>query len=566
MRKTLLRNSIILMITVFIVFFIILVISLYRFQLRQRQEMMILLLEEIELAYDLYEGPDIVFVKLYNLEDGRRITILDQDMIVLADNYDSVIGTDKSNRPELLSPGTLVTRTSDTVGVELLYIAKQSENGNYIRVSIPVQSYARDYQRLILILVFSGVLITTIYSLSMDQVSKQLLKPFDQLKQTMKELKEGHLPLINFYTPYKEINEALKDINEIQLEISSYIETIEQYKSKLNKVLNEMKQAILMFDGKTNLQYYNQNAKRIFSFQEDAIGKTSQQLIRDLKIRDAITNTLSNHQFLHNDVLINHQTYQLETFFISSGKTSHQDQTVLLILTDVSHQRALEQVKRDFFSHASHELKSPITAIKGYAELIFHQVIHGEETSNAADQIIYQTNLMSNLVEDMLMLSRLEHLKEENHSKTSLNQIINNVSQMLEPLAKSKNIKVNYEIATISMVCDPVDMRNLFKNIIENAIKYSNENQHVKVLLDQDQNDIIFKVIDEGIGIRIEHQQRIFERFYRVDKGRLDGGTGLGLAIVKHVVIKYKGTIDLKSESLKGTEITVRMKKNQSQI
>jgi two-component system phosphate regulon sensor histidine kinase PhoR len=166
---------------------------------------------------------------------------------------------------------------------------------------------------------------------------------------------------------------------------------------------------------------------------------------------------------------------------------------------------------------------------------------------------------MTLLVEDMLMLSRLEQVQTKKYEKKNLNDILNATLENLKPLIVKKNISIVKEESEVTMKCDPHDIQKLFKNLIENAIKYSESDKSIHVMLHKEKKQISFSVKDEGIGISIEHQQRVFERFYRVDKGRLDGGTGLGLAIVKHIAIKYDGHIELTSAIGQGTNIRILM-------
>jgi two-component system, OmpR family, phosphate regulon sensor histidine kinase PhoR len=216
-------------------------------------------------------------------------------------------------------------------------------------------------------------------------------------------------------------------------------------------------------------------------------------------------------------------------------------------------------MKRDFVAHASHELKSPLTAIRGYAELIELGMLESSEIKSVAGKITDQTKTMTALVEDMLMLSRLEHLKDGEKTDVHLDGVLRDVIGSLSILAKSKDISINADIEPIVFNGDVVDMRTLFKNLIENAIRYSHGHQSVEVSLKASSDTIDFVVRDHGIGIASEHRHRVFERFYRIDKGRIEGGTGLGLAIVKHITVKYQGSVDLQSDVGKGTTIKVSL-------
>ncbi|MDO9629954.1 MAG: HAMP domain-containing sensor histidine kinase [Acholeplasmataceae bacterium] len=521
---------------------------------------MYFVISEVELEYNNFIGTPIEFVNAYLSETGRRITILDEDAIVLADSHDGTIGTDKSERPEIKNLGVVYKRTSDTIDISLLYIAQRLDDNNYLRVAIPVESKQASYNSVILVLVLTSAGFIAIFYLGLNQLSKNLLTPWNKVKEGLINLNQGNVQMISLNSPYPEINEIIHEINGINLATLRNLKSIESYQIQLNEILNELKQGVMLFNKEEQLVYFNDDAKSLFNISEDAYLKPSYYAIRDTQIRDAITKANLEHQSSTFDSKMDGKTMEVRVFFVNAQGFNHTEATVLALFKDVSQERAIEQMKRDFFSHASHELKSPLTAIRGYAELIEHGLIKGDEIKDSSHQIVKQTETMAALVEDMLMLSRLENLKEKIYSKQDLHQILNEVLDTQSPFAISKNINLSTKSKSIKVMCDPLDIHKLFKNLIENAIKYSDPNKKVEITLDQIDKEVIFIVKDQGFGIEPEHQQRVFERFFRVDKGRLDGGTGLGLAIVKHIALKYNGTVELTSTLSKGTRITVKLK------
>jgi len=307
----------------------------------------------------------------------------------------------------------------------------------------------------------------------------------------------------------------------------------------------------------------NEDAKVIFGMSDDALNHPSYYGLRNRLVKEAVSLANTEKKSSIFDIKDNGNIIEAKVFFVSTPETNHEEATVLALFKDVTQERSIEQMKRDFFSHASHELKSPLTAIKGYAELIELGLLNDKEIPDSAHNIVKQTETMAALVEDMLMLSRLENLKEKMYVENDLDQILHGVIDQLKPIYQKKNVKIDIESTSILMQCDSLDIQKLFKNLIENAIKYSEDDKEIKIKLYLDNHQVVFDILDQGIGIDFEHQKRVFERFYRVDKGRLDGGTGLGLAIVKHIVMKYRGDIQLDSGLSKGTHIVVRI--NQAQ-
>lgn len=564
MKKKLIRNNIILLVSAFILFFIVVFIALYQFEKNNQKQFMAYIIDEVEIAYDNHTGDATDFINSYINENGRRITILDSDARVLADTHDSIVGTDKSTRPEIKDLGSVYVRRSATINLDMLYIAKLMDDGNYLRVAVPLADQAAAYNRVVWILIISGFGFLGLYYIGLREVNKNILTPWNQVKKGMMSLSQGKFEVFSLNSPYSEINEILHEMNGINLETAKNLRTIQAYQLQLNNILNEIKQGVMLFDQKEEIIYVNEDAKTMFEFGDDVLHHPAYYALRNPQIKEAITQANSDKKSSIFDVKQQGKIIEARIFFVSSDKDNRSEATVLALFKDVSQERSVEQMKRDFFSHASHELKSPLTAIRGYAELIEHGLVKENEIPETALQIVKQADTMSALVEDMLMLSRLENLTEKLYTNQDLEKILLEIIDQLKPIYTQKNIKIIIESEQIQMMCDVLDMQKLFKNLVENAIKYSENDKVIHLKLYQDKSDFIFDIKDQGIGIDPEHQKRVFERFYRVDKGRLDGGTGLGLAIVKHIVMKYQGEIYLDSGLSKGTHIKVRININRT--
>ncbi|MBN2299733.1 MAG: GHKL domain-containing protein [Acholeplasmataceae bacterium] len=561
MKKKLIVNNTILLLTAFILFFLVAFISLFLFERNNQSQFMGYIIDEVALSYDQFEGTPVEFVDQYVNENGRRITILDVNASVLADTHDEVVGTDKSQRPEILDLGSVHTRQSATLDLGMIYIARLMSDGNYLRVAVELADQTAAYNRTVLIFIISSIGFLGLYYIGLTQVNKNLLSPWDQVKKGLIALSHGKYQVMSLNSPYEEINEILHEMNGINMETAKYLQTIEAYQIQLSDILNAMHQGVMLFDQDENLVYSNDDAKELFDISQDAIDHPNYQSIRDLSLKKAISKTNQFKKPSIFDIKLGSRIIECKIFYISTEKMKQKAATVLAMFKDVTQERSVEQMKRDFFSHASHELKSPLTAIRGYAELIEMGLIKGEEISQSATQIVKQTETMTALVEDMLMLSRLENLQEKQYTNNDMDSILRNVIKQLQPAITDKKIKIDLSSKPLMMLCDQLDIQKLFKNLIENAIKYSENDKEVVIQLKSSNNEIIFDIKDQGIGISSEHQQRVFERFYRVDKGRLDGGTGLGLAIVKHIVMKYEGNIQLESGLSKGTHIIIKLKK-----
>jgi two-component system phosphate regulon sensor histidine kinase PhoR len=559
MKRALIKNNLMLMIGAFLVFFFVVMLGLYVFWQQQTKTLVSFVLSEVELEYEQFEGTTSEFINTFQIESGRRITLLTGDGIVIIDSHDERTGQDKSERPEIKDLGSMATRTSATIGVELVYMATELDDGNILRVAIPLQSQVAMYSRVMWLLILTSIVFISIYYFGLQKVNQNLLAPWEKVKTGLKNLSKGDYQVMALTSPYPEINDLLDDMNQINLETDKHLRSIETYQTQLKEILNELKQGVMLFDHDEKLVYFNQDAQEFYHLNEESYDKPSYYMIRDVELKEAIARVNKEHQNRVFDMKHEGKILEIKAFHVDAEGRNKTKATVLVLTKDVTQERAIEQIKKDFFSHASHELKSPLTAIRGYAELIEHGVVKEDEYIKTAHQIVKQTENMAALVEDMLMLSRLENLKDKSYSETKLHDVLSSVIDHLKPLADKKQININVKSQEINGLCDPVDMQKLFKNVVENAIKYSEPQKRVDITLERKDQDIVFSVQDQGIGIAEEHQQRVFERFYRVDKGRLDGGTGLGLAIVKHIALKYQGTVDLKSSLTRGTKITVKM-------
>jgi two-component system phosphate regulon sensor histidine kinase PhoR len=562
MKKAVIRNNILLLLSAFMLFFVIVFLAMYQFEKRHQSSMMSFLLDEVVTSYENYSESDQDFVSSFD-QSQRRITILDQNGLVLADTHDEEIGQDKSERPEILDLGAVYIRKSDTINVDLLYIASRLDDGTYIRVSIPLETQISTYRQVMWALVISASFILVIYYFGLKRVNENLLKPWDKVKDGMVRLNQGKYQMMSLNSPYEEINEMLHEMNQINYETSKNLNKIHNYQEQLRFILSEIRQSILLFDHQKKLMFFNDDASMLFDLTDEYLNQEGYKFIRDIELNKAIDSVYEHNKPFQKDYKAKDRIYDCYIYPLHKNEEDEHLASILMVLKDVTEERQIGQMKRDFFSHASHELKSPLTAIRGYAELILYDMIKDQkEVKESSKKIINQTEFMSALVEDMLMLSRLENIKEETYQDIKLHQILDEVLDTLNQPLKEKNMKINIiHKEDISYYGDPLDFTKLFKNLIENAYKYSDDNKTISLELKAVKDEVLFIVKDQGKGIPKEHQTRVFERFYRVDKGRLDGGTGLGLAIVKHIAIKYHGKINLKSSLSEGTTIKVSFKR-----
>lgn len=254
------------------------------------------------------------------------------------------------------------------------------------------------------------------------------------------------------------------------------------------------------------------------------------------------------------------ETYQYPEINIIAETTTRMSRNVKDYLSQIELEK---QIRQEFFSNASHELKTPITSILGYAELLENQIIQNEDQKmDFIRRMKKEAVNMTNLINDILMISRLETKEAEVlKGDVRLSIVLEDVMDSLKPLAASHEVLIHVDLKPLCIYANSQQMKELLGNLISNAVKYNKPGGEVWVTVTEEGRDMVIKVRDNGMGIPQEDLSRIFERFYRVDKGRSkkQGGTGLGLSIVKHIVNFYHGTISVQSELHAGTEFTVRL-------
>lgn len=330
------------------------------------------------------------------------------------------------------------------------------------------------------------------------------------------------------------------------------LKEFKDYQKQTDFILESINRGVVIIN-QNHIIFYNTTFMSHLNLEENILYEPYHKVLRSYDLKELIKESKQSKAPIIRTIEINQKPLQVRAITFDSVKT-------LLIIRDLNEYRLMESVKRDFFSYASHELKTPITAIKGYAELIFHNMVDEKETKELADRINESASFMSYLVDDMLMLSKLEYLKDSKKTAVNLNRVLDEVLKQLESSKDNKKIELILDTdPEIIYESDELDMLKLFKNLIENGIRYNKTSGKLYVTLKKEAEHLVFKVKDEGLGISEEHKRRIFERFYRINQGREQNGTGLGLAIVKHIVINYKGTIELKTQLSQYSEFIVKL-------
>ncbi|MCI6946570.1 MAG: ATP-binding protein [Clostridiales bacterium] len=501
-----------------------------------------------------------------NVPKDYRVTVVDKSGKVLSDSETADVSNMENHidREEIVAAlhgkPVAVTRRSDTTNKDMVYSAVKvnlsSDDYVFVRVSTPVDSvnlYATSTILPNFYVLIAAIIAAVILSIVL---TKSLVKPMAEIKNSLIALNNG-----TFTTPSTpsekdpEINKMMSEINDIGEKLSDTITTVSEDNKKLDYILNNVSDGIVVITADGNIEIMNDNAKLVFDVKNDAISSNYTVLSANEKFISAVSDAVNERiNKVFEFTTAAHDVYLTSIRCLDGGMT-------IIVLSDITAVKQGEEIRSEFFANASHELKTPLTAIKGFNDVIGMKS-KDDDIRTLSSKIDKEVNRVVSLIDDMLNLSKLETTKTPIVEKVDLVAVAYDAAESISALARGKN--VNIEISgegTVDMEKDHA--YELVKNLMENAVRYNEDGGHVIVSVDEKADKVTLKVKDDGIGIDEENQSRIFERFYRVNKSRSreTGGTGLGLSIVKHVAELYGAKLTLSSTLGAGTEITVSFKK-----
>lgn len=492
-----------------------------------------------------------------NVPKGIRLTVIDDTFKVIADSEeDSVVGSFHTNREEIEKAlsGTpeVIKRYSSSLKKDLVYYALKVNTGSsyvFVRVAIPVESVNEYTTKTvpIMILVFAAALVIS-FAASIF-ATNELIKPIKSIKYGLMSVNEGIFEKINADSYDKEVNDVISEINGIGEKLQSSIKKESDDRNKLDYILNNVSDGIIVISEDKTINLINNVAKEIFGISV-AEGKNYSVLTENAAFNDSVSEFLKDGKNGCFQTEIDGKYYMVSLKNLEKGFK-------IVVLSDVTAMKNGEVMRSEFFANASHELKTPLTAIKGFNEIISLKTKE-EETKELSLKIDGQITRLINLINDMLKLSELEAEKEPVKEKVDLVKVAAEVKENLSAFSDKKDITVTVEgEGTVEMEKEHAE--ELVKNLMENAVRYNNNGGYVKATVKSYGGKVIFTVEDNGIGIEEKDLNRIFERFYRVNKSRSreTGGTGLGLSIVKHVCSLYSADLEIKSGLGAGTTIKV---------
>ncbi|HZK00379.1 MAG TPA: ATP-binding protein [Tissierellaceae bacterium] len=546
-------------ITLLVAFFMI--FTFYKFN---RSNQMDSLKSTGNLISNLVISSEVEELDKLNLDGNDiRITLIDFDGLVLFDNKaDLEIIENHLNRTEVqeaIEKGSGESiRYSTTLGYDTYYYAIMLEDNLILRVSHEADNLFTMFSEIIPIIILMLVLIFIITYYVSSLLAKRILKPIDIFTRNLDgNINEGDLRELSIYdefTPFIRTYESQsKEINARNIEL-------EEKANLLDVISSSMGEGIILLDINKKIISINKSSIRLFNGYQDFsyTGNDFIRLCRNIDLNQVLENSIEDKS--SNEILINHNNKYLN-IYINPVLRDSKLTGLLLLVVDTTEKHKLDMMRKEFSANVSHELKTPLTSINGYAEMIKNGMAKGDDVTKFASIIKREGERLLNLIDDIIKLSRIEDGSKENKLEPiNLYSLGKDAISSLDILAQEKDINLSLKGRNLFMIGNKGMLQDLLYNLLENSIKYTNPGGSIKLIIDEDKANTIIKIVDTGIGIPPEHQDRIFERFYIVDKSRSKKteSTGLGLSIVKHIVEYHKGKIDLKSELGKGTEITIR--------
>lgn len=486
--------------------------------------------------------------------DRYRITWVDTDGTVI---YDTQTGTqnlenhaDREEIRQAFEKGEGVsTRYSATLTEKTMYRAKRLLDGTVLRVSVSMATVGNLALGVLpaILFVFFAALILSVWLA--NRLAKHIVEPINNL--------DLDHPTEN--DTYEELSPLLVRIHQQYNRISEQLNLLKRKTDEFTQITDNLNEGLILLGDKEQILSINPAAKQLFGMDEDCVGKDFLTVDRSYEVSEALKEATRSGQATLR-VERNGRVYRFDMNRIESDS---QPVGTVILTFDITEQEFAEQNRREFTANVSHELKTPLQGIIGSAELIENKMAKPEDVPRFVGHIRKEASRLVTLIEDIIRLSQLDEGVELPLSPVNLTEISEEAAADLSDAAQAKNVRISVQGKPLFVNGVRRLLYEIVYNLCDNAVKYNVDGGEVSVTVDDDEKEVILSVRDTGIGIAPEHQTRIFERFYRVDKShsKASGGTGLGLSIVKHAVMYHHGSIDVQSEPNHGTIITVRFPK-----
>jgi len=502
-----------------------------------------------------------------------RITLADSSGRVMIDNQRDPSSMDNHRyRPEIVgsqgAPYGVATRYSQTLNLTMVYLAiklnEQPAKTGYLRLAVPLTSIDEQLSNLQNRIFASAVTVGFLFLVIGYLLASRVTNPIEKMTTVARDISRGQFHLRLPTGRIDEIGQLAVVINDLALGAEERIAGLTRHRNQLAAVLAGLNEGVIAFDVNQKVLHVNHAALTILSLKEtQLVDWNFSEVPIGQEFKQSVSTCISEHTNVASTVIVGERTLECAYLWLDAG--FGEDPGGILVLEDVTERLHLEKVRSDFVANASHELKTPISAIRGLSETIIDDPnISGENLGRFVERIRQQSIRLELIVKDLLHLSRFDSSnKESNLARIRLSELITALLQTNVENARDAGVMLDLDIQDESaqVLGETEALDQLLTNLVDNAIKYTGEGGKVTVHLKSVGQMASIEVEDSGIGISPEETARIFERFYRVDRARSRdvGGTGLGLAIVKHIAQAHSGTVSVHSQLGKGTTFTVQI-------
>jgi len=507
------------------------------------------------------------------------VTVILPDGSVIADTRkDPSLLDNHSDRPEIREAlaghiGHNI-RYSYSVEKELLYLAlplfSEGQVIAVVRTSMPYQQAYQIFSTLqyqIILFLLLGFLIILIVFFF---IASRLNRPLAEIANSLDCAAAGQLNVrLPDYSSI-ELHRISTSFNQLIEKLESQIQVISEQKNQQQAIFQSMTEGIVAINRDEQIIAFNRAAAEILGIEEQIKGREVHEVVRNSQLLKVFDQTLQTQQLIEEEIIFRDEPLR----YIQAHGSCLKDDTgkiigAMVVLSDITKIKRLEEIRKDFVANVSHEIRTPLTSIQGFVETLLEGALSDKETAERFLNIIHtQAKRLNSIIEDLMVLASLEQKEQRagfKFSEENLIDVLQNAIQICQAQAERKKIKLLLSCdENLKFKMNPSLLEQAVVNLITNAICYSPENTEVMIDTEVKENEVEIKVIDQGIGIPREYHDRIFERFYRVDKARSRklGGTGLGLSIVKHIVQVHNGRVAIESKVGKGSTFFIYLPLN----
>ncbi len=482
--------------------------------------------------------------------DELRLTLIDPDGRVL---YDSKVEAEsmenhaerKEVKEALLYGEGSSSRYSTTRLDKTIYHAVKLKNGEVLRISVSYSTVSAVVRGLLPLFLLAALIVALVALVVAKSMAKSIVAPLDEV--------DLEHPLEN--DTYEELSPFLLRLHRLNERVEEQLVKLRQSADEFNHISENMREGLVLLNDKKELLSINPSAMKVFGVEENPKGENFLQVDRSLDLNAALDEAYETGYSALKEV----RNGKSLRFDLSRIESEGETLGLLILIIDVSERELAEQSRREFSANVSHELKTPLTSIIASAELMRNKLVKPEDSERFLWYIEEEGRRLLELIEDIIELSKLDEGRNLPKENFELSELVKDAAEQLRDSAEERDIRLELELEPCIIEGVPGLAQEIAANLIENAIKYNVEGGSVNVSLKSENEKAVLKISDTGIGISAEDKDRVFERFYRVDKShsKKTEGTGLGLSIVKHAAACLNAEVRLESEPGKGTEITI---------